>query len=74
MAVRKKWKLTYAATGLSDQFASQKAAYEFVQALALSRKAGGSVTSQVTVWVDEGRGYGWEKFEVLDLDEVAAGL
>lgn len=68
---RKKWKLTYRPAGDPDQFISQKATYEFVRTLARWKAAGATDVEQVTVWLDEGDGREWQRYEVLDLAELA---
>ncbi len=67
--LRKRWKLTYAGSDESDEFASQASAYGFVQVLARSKLAGGDITDQLTVWMDEGNG--WTCYEVVDMVELA---
>lgn len=71
---RKKWKLAYTGSDVEDHFDSEKATFEFLRALARSKAAGGDVTDEVTVWVDEGGPHGWQKFEVFNMLEMAAGV
>jgi hypothetical protein len=67
---RKKWRITYRGSDVVDRFTSEKATFEFVQALARS-KAGG-VADVLTVWVDEGSSGGWQRFETFNMVEMAA--
>lgn len=67
---RKKWKLTYRGlANAADAFPSQRKTYQFVQDLGRSYAINPEgMARYVTVWVDEGRG--WQKFDVLDLEEL----
>lgn len=69
MAARKKWRTVYQG-GEPDGFTSERAVYEFVDALRCSWAAGapGSVGA-LTVQVDEDCGMGWETFEFIDFAE-----
>jgi hypothetical protein len=67
---RKKWKVTYRGTDTSDTFTSEKATYEWLRDLARTYFANpASVHPRATVWVDEGRSRGWERFDVQDVSE-----
>ncbi len=74
MAARKKWRLTY--KDASDDFTTQKAAYDFVQALAAAwhrPDRGAWLTPHVTVWCSERTPHGWtewRRYEDLDLSEL----
>jgi len=55
--LRKKWQLRYQGTRVTDDFTSEKAAYEFIGVLART-------------WAAEQTGRGWECFERVDLADL----
>jgi hypothetical protein len=69
---RKKWRITYQGFDDIDTFTSEAKTYEFVRDLTRSYATNPQGMAQhLTVWVDERRGQGWERFEDHDLAELA---
>jgi len=67
---RKKWRLVCPDSAEINQFGSQLAAYEFVDALRDAWAAGAPGSGgRVTVQVDEGNDLGWQPYEHLDFAE-----
>lgn len=62
-AVRKRYRITVDGIQSGPLFRSQSSAYDHIGTLAS--------TGVATVWVDESHGRGWEKFETIDLAELA---
>lgn len=71
---RKKWQVTY---GYRDAFAkrvpSQSKAYEWIRTELLNMSAL-SADPTAVVWVDEGDGRGWQRWENVNLTELAATM
>lgn len=69
---RRKWATSHIGC-LPKMHSSKVEAYRHVQAEAAEWARGVRQHSgHVRVWVDEGLGTGWELYETVDLDEVAA--
>ncbi len=67
---RKKWRVVYPGSTDVDVLTSEKATYEFVNALR-DAWAGGApgCTGSLTVQVDERQGHGWETYEHINFAE-----
>lgn len=78
VTMAKKWATSIRGQRGRQTHPSKKAVYErYLPQLAASHAEGttggvGDGIATVTVWVDERDGYGWRRYEVLDLDELAA--
>lgn len=70
---RKKWQITYRGSDEVDAFRSEKKTYQFVQDLTRSYATNpDGMSRHLTIWVDEGHGRGWERFDEQDLAELVA--
>lgn len=65
MSTRKKWGFTVN-DGEMQRHISERAVYD-----AALEEAENWVVGRITVWVDEGHGFGWGVYEYLDLAELA---
>lgn len=74
MATRKKWSTTWSNPALGrSAHRSEKAAYAWISEQATALREGRALRSTiVNVWVDEGLGRGWERYERVDLREHGA--
>ncbi|GGM52284.1 hypothetical protein ACFFX1_55655 [Dactylosporangium sucinum] len=75
-APRKKWSTTTYAGDPRRSHPSKPAAYRYVQARADEFHAGmlRRDFKQVVVWVDEGYGRGWQRYETVNLDALPGGV
>jgi hypothetical protein len=73
-APRKKWSTTWVPVGARHPHGSKAGAYRYVQARAAEFHAGmlRPDATRVIVWVDEGLGRGWQKYETLELADLPA--
>lgn len=71
-APRKKWSTTTIPTIPRETHPSKPAAYRHVQNLAQRFHDGvlRADLKQVTVWVDEGFGRGWQRYETIHLADL----
>lgn len=71
---RKLWATGYYRMNMDKhRHESKAAAYRWVEHEVVERLAGNRRRSaHVMVWVDERDGQGWQRYEVLDLDELAS--
>lgn len=71
MTARRKWRIVYPGHfGDVDQFASERKAYEFVDAMRSSWATGAPGSAgRLTVQVDEGLGNGWQPYEHINFAE-----
>lgn len=74
-APKKKWRTTSYPTALPKRHDSKAAAYRYVQARASEFQLGmlRPDFTRVVVWVDEGRGRGWERYEEIQLRDLSGG-